>query len=156
MDAVIGNIDKIIMAGVELFISLIENLPTIIVEIVKAIPKIITGIVEAIGGLAWKLVEAGGNLLKGLWQGISDAGEWLWEKISGFFGNVVDRIKDFFGIHSPSALFAGLGRNMGEGIGAGFEDAMATVSRDMQCCTYPVLGCRLNIPNSTLAVVVPY
>ncbi|HBN80037.1 MAG TPA: phage tail protein, partial [Ruminococcaceae bacterium] len=48
------------------------------------------------------------------------------------FGGIVDRIKDFFGIHSPSALFAGLGRNMGEGIGVGFADAMASVSREMQ------------------------
>ena len=45
---------------------------------------------------------------------------------------MVSKIKDFFGIHSPSALFAGIGRNMGEGIGVGFEDAMTAVSRDMQ------------------------
>ena len=74
----------------------------------------------------------GGNLIKGLWQGISDAGAWLRDKISGFFGGVVDSIKNFFGIHSPSTLFAGLGRNMGEGIGVGFEAAMAGVARDMQ------------------------
>jgi hypothetical protein len=67
-----------------------------------------------------------------LWNGISDAGAWLWNKISGFFGNVVSKIKNFFGINSPSTLFAGIGRNMGEGIGVGFEDAMTVVSRDMQ------------------------
>ena len=44
----------------------------------------------------------------------------------------MDSIKNFFGIHSPSTLFAGLGRNMGEGIGVGFEEAMAGVARDMQ------------------------
>ena len=65
-------------------------------------------------------------------EGISDAGAWLRDKISGFFGGVVDSIKNFFGIHSPSTLFAGLGRNMGEGIGVGFEEAMAGVARDMQ------------------------
>lgn len=132
VDAIIGNIDKIIMAGVQLFVALIENLPTIIVEIVKAIPQIITGIVEAIGSLAWKLVEAGGNLIKGLWQGISNAADWIWSKIKGFFSGIVDGIKDFFGIHSPSTLFAGLGKNMGEGIGVGFEGAMDTVARDMR------------------------
>ena len=47
VNALVGNIDKIIMAGVQLFVSLIENLPTIIVEIVKAVPQIIAGIVEA-------------------------------------------------------------------------------------------------------------
>ena len=79
-----------------------------------------------------QIATVGGNLIKGLWQGISDAGAWLRDKISGFFGGVVDSIKNFFGIHSPSTLFAGLGRNMGEGIGVGFEEAMAGVARDMQ------------------------
>lgn len=128
----IGNIDKIILTGVKLFVSLIENLPLIIAEIVRAVPQIISGIVTALSSLTYKLAEAGGDLIRGLWQGISDMGSWLWDKMSGFFGGIVDGIKDFFGINSPSTLFAGLGRNMGEGIGIGFEDAMAQVSRDMK------------------------
>ncbi|MEK5393017.1 tape measure protein [Margalitia sp. FSL K6-0131] len=132
VNAIVGNIDKIILAGVQLFVALIANLPTIIVEVVKAVPQIMAGVVKAFTGYTSQMAQVGGNLIKGLWQGISDAGAWLWNKISGFFGNVVSRIKDFFGIHSPSTLFAGIGRNMGEGIGVGFEDAMATVSRDMQ------------------------
>jgi phage-related protein len=88
--------------------------------------------VSAIGSLAYKLVEAGSNLIKGLWQGILNVKDWIWDKIKGFFGGIVDGIKNFFGIHSPSTLFAGLGKNMGEGIGVGFEDAMAQVSRDMR------------------------
>jgi len=92
----------------------------------------VAGLVRAFTGYIGQMAQVGGNLIKGLWQGVSDAGAWLWNKISGFFGGIVDRIKDFFGIHSPSTLFAGLGRNMGEGIGVGFEDAMASVSREMQ------------------------
>jgi len=78
------------------------------------------------------LAESGLNLIKGLWQGISDAGAWLWDKIKGFLGGIVSSIKGFFGIKSPSTLFAGIGRNMGEGIGMGFEDAMKTVAEDMR------------------------
>ncbi|MCL2889550.1 MAG: hypothetical protein FWE65_03900 [Eggerthellaceae bacterium] len=78
-----------------------------------------------------KLAEAGLNLIKGLWQGINDAGAWLRDKIAGFFGGVVSSIKNFFGIKSPSALFAGIGRNMGEGIGVGFVDAMNLHSRQL-------------------------
>lgn len=115
-----------------MFIALIENLPTIIVEIVKAIPQIITGIVDAFGSYFGKMAEVGGNLLKGLWQGISDTGAWLWNQISGFFGGIVDGIKDFFGIHSPSKLFANLGGFMAEGLGEGFGDEMKDVSKSMQ------------------------
>ena len=46
-------------AGVQLFVALIENLPTIIVEIVKAVPQIIAGIVKAFGSLMYKIVEIG-------------------------------------------------------------------------------------------------
>lgn len=42
------------MAGVQLFVALIQNLPTIIVEIVKAVPQIVSGIVQAFASLAAK------------------------------------------------------------------------------------------------------
>lgn len=132
VDFLIDSIPQIIEAGIQLFVALIANLPEIIVAIVRAIPQIISGIVRAFTGSISQIVQVGGDLIKGLWQGISDAGAWLRDKISGFFGNVVSSIKGFFGISSPSALFAGIGQNMGEGIGVGFEDAMASVSRDMQ------------------------
>lgn len=45
---------------------------------------------------------------------------------------MVDKIKNFFGIHSPSTLFAGLGDNMAEGLGVGFEKTMDKVGEDMQ------------------------
>jgi hypothetical protein len=67
-----------------------------------------------------------------LWQGISNVKDWIWSKIKGFMSGIVDGMKDFFGINSPSTLFAGLGKNMGEGIGVGFEQAMSGVARDMQ------------------------
>lgn len=131
-DALIGNIDKIIDAGVQLFVALIENLPTIIVEIVKAVPDIIAGIVKAFGDLAWKIVEIGGDLIKGIWQGIKDAGAWLWEKITGFFDGIVGGIKDFLGIHSPSRVFADMGKNMALGIGEGWDNQYDSIKKDIE------------------------
>jgi len=130
--AVIGSIPQIIQAGIQLFVSLIKNLPTIIVEIVKAIPQIISAIIKGFTDNIGKIVQVGGDLIKGLWQGISNVTDWIWGKIKGFFGGIVDGIKNFFGIHSPSTLFAGLGENMGQGVGVGFERAMDQVSEDMQ------------------------
>ena len=132
VDFIIGAIPQLAQAGIQLLTSLIKNLPAIIVEIVKAVPQIIAALVKGFNGSIGQIVSVGGNLVKGLWQGISDAGAWLWDKISGFFGGVVDRIKNFFGIHSPSTLFAGLGDNMAEGLGVGFEKTMAQVGEDMQ------------------------
>ena len=131
-DALIGNIDKIIDAGVQLFVALIENLPTIIVEIVKAVPDIIAGIVKAFGDSAWKIVEIGGDLIKGIWEGIKDAGAWLWDKITGFFDGIVDGIKDFLGIHSPSRVFADMGKNMALGIGEGWDNQYDSIKKDIE------------------------
>lgn len=112
--------------------ALIANPPAIIIAVVKAVPQIIQELLDSFNSYVKNFVDMGTNLIKRLWQGISDAGEWLWNKISGFFGSVVDRIKDFFGISSPSELFAGLGGDMAEGIGFGFENTMAKVSKDMR------------------------
>ena len=131
VDFTVKAAPQIVMAGVELLIALVRNLPAIIVEIVKAVPQIITALVKGFSSYIGEMVKVGGNLIKGLWQGISDAGEWLWGKISGFFGGVVSRIKNFFGIASPSKLFAGIGANLGEGLGIGFEKAMEGVGKDM-------------------------
>jgi hypothetical protein len=56
----------------------------------------------------------------------------LWGKISGFFSNITDRILRFFGIRSPSTVFAGIGKNLAEGLGVGFEGEPEKVARDMQ------------------------
>jgi hypothetical protein len=66
-----GNIDKIIMAGVQLFVALIQNLPTIVVEIVKAVPQIIGGIVRAFTNSMGSIVTVGGNIVKGTMAGYS-------------------------------------------------------------------------------------
>lgn len=132
VSAIIGSIPQLIVAGVQLLVALIANLPAIIAGVVKAVPQIIAALVSGFSGSIGQIAQVGGNLIKGLWQGISDAGAWLWSKISGFFGGVVSRIKDFFGIHSPSTLFAGLGENMAQGLGAGFGNEMNRVATDMQ------------------------
>ena len=132
VDALIGSIPQIVETGVTLFISLIENLPTIIVEIVKAVPQIIAGLVQAFTESIPKIVEVGANLVKGLWDGIQSMISWLWDKVTGWVDGLVGGIKSLLGIHSPSTVFAGIGENMGAGIGVGFVDAMKGVEQDMQ------------------------
>ncbi len=132
LSALITLTPLIIEAGVKLLIALVTNLPTIIIEIVKAIPKIIDGIVKSFISYVPTLAKTGLDLIKGLWKGILDAKDWLMDKIRGFMDDVTDSIKDFFGIRSPSTLYADIGRNLGLGIGVGFEGAMKEVGRDMR------------------------
>ena len=106
----------------ELFVSLIENLPTIIVEIVKAVPQIIAGIVKAFGSLMGEIVNIGGNIVKGLWEGIQQLASWLWDKVSGWISSIWDGICDFFGIHSPSDEMAWVGEMLVKGLSGSIED----------------------------------
>jgi hypothetical protein len=44
---------------------------------------------------------------------------------------IVRSMKGVLGIRSPSKVFAGIGENMGQGIGEGFSSAMKDVEKEM-------------------------
>ena len=74
---------------------------------------------------AWQgMKNIGKNIVEGLWNGISGAASWLWEKITGFGSGIVDWFKGIFGIHSPSTVFAGLGKYIDQGLAKGITDNM--------------------------------
>ena len=54
------------------------------------------------------------------------------------------------GIHSPSTVFAGIGENMGLGLGVGFTDAMRSVEAEMKRAI-PTKFDGLNIDVATVA-----
>lgn len=74
----------------------------------------------------------GHNIVTGIWEGIKNATQWLISKITGWFDNVVGSVKRFLGIESPSKLMANqVGKYMAQGVGVGFENEFASVSRDI-------------------------
>ena len=81
---------------------------------------------------SYQHMEVGENMIKGIGQGISSMASWLYDKASSLVNSVVSGVKSLLGIHSPSTVFAGIGENMGAGIGVGFVDAMKGVEEDMQ------------------------
>ena len=131
VNAVLGSIPLLIRSGIQLFVALVSNLPAIISGVVAAVPQIIDAIVGGFAGGFDAMANIGLNLIKGIWSGISDAAAWLKSKIADFFGGVVDSIRDFFGIHSPSRLMAGIGKNMALGIGVGWEDTFPDIAEDI-------------------------
>jgi len=99
---------------------------------VAKLPEIIAAIVTGLGKAVGAVFEIGKNIVTGLWEGIKSLGSWIADKVSGFFSGIVDGAKNLLGIHSPSTIFAGIGSNMGLGIGVGFADAMKLVEEDMK------------------------
>ena len=153
--AIVDNLPKILEMGITLIIKLAEGLIKAIPQLISKIPQIITSLINGIkeyyskifsiggellgkvkDGIASgisKIADVGKNLVQGLWNGINNAKDWVLDKIKGFGKAVLNGIKSFFGIHSPSTLFRDeIGSNLALGIGEGFEDEMADVTKDIQ------------------------
>jgi phage-related protein len=127
-----NNLPAILEMGIQLIVQLTIGLVQAIPQLIAALPQIIAAIVLGLGNAVGSVFEIGKNIVAGLWEGILSMGSWLSENIGGFFSGIVDGAKNLLGIHSPSTVFAGIGTNMGLGIGMGFTDAMKSVEEDMK------------------------
>ena len=132
VDAILEHLPEIIECGVQLFIALIENLPTIIVELVKAVPQIIQALLEAFGEGVSKFGEMGVNLVKGLWNGFKSKLDEFFTNAKQWFSNGIAKIKNSLGIHSPSTVFAGIGKYLVLGLDEGITDNISSASKAMQ------------------------
>jgi phage-related protein len=107
---------------------LVDNLPLIIASAKTLWNGIVTALND-LSGVLWESVKAAGRqLAEGLWNGISDKAQWLKDKISGWVGDVTSWVKDFFGIHSPSKVFADLGKQLPAGLAEGIKGGISLVS----------------------------
>lgn len=122
----------IVNKGVELIGKLVVGIISAIPDLVAALPQIITAIVEGIGALMGSIVEVGNNIVQGIWQGIQDMAGWIKEKVTGFFSGIVDGVKGLLGIHSPSTVFADMGKNMALGLGDGWDNEYSHIRRDIE------------------------
>jgi phage-related minor tail protein len=85
-------------------------------------------ITSALGNFGSLLTSSGKNLIDGLLQGITGAAGKVFEKIGQLAADVKDRFANILDIHSPSRVFRGFGRNIGEGLLLGLEDIQPDVS----------------------------
>ena len=131
IDFITDNLPLIIEMGIELTVQLAFGLIKAIPQLVAKLPEIVAAIVTGLGKAVGAVFEIGKNIVTGLWEGIKSLGSWIADKVSGFFSGIIDGAKSLLGIHSPSTVFAGIGENMGLGIGMGFTDAMRGVEKDI-------------------------
>lgn len=128
----VDNLPLLIEMGIKLTIELAKGLVMAIPDLVRALPQIISAVISGLGELLSPVLDIGKNIVKGLWNGINSMVKWVTDKVKGFARTITNGIKSFLGIRSPSRVFAGIGGNMGEGLGVGFTDAMKGVRRDME------------------------
>lgn len=131
IDGIADMAPDLIVAGITIILKLIEGLVEASPEIIAKVPEIISRLVSAFKD-AWPTIKGiGKNIVEGIWDGIKSMGKWLADKVDDFVDGLIGGVKDLLGIHSPSRVFAGIGKFMAEGLGEGFSDEMISVRRDI-------------------------
>lgn len=132
VDFITSNLPVIVEQGINLIVQLAQGILQAIPQLVAALPSIISAVVDGLAQLPGMVLNIGVNIVQGLWNGISSMAGWLWDQVSGWASGLMSNIKGFFGIHSPSTVFAEVGKFMGLGVGVGFVGTMDKVAEDME------------------------
>ena len=131
VECLIENLPQILYAGVQVIGALIQGIVGAIPQLSSTMPQVVSSITSGISRAVSSVAQIGRNIVQGLWQGIQSMGQWIQDKIGSLFRSVISGAKSVLGIHSPSTVFAGIGENMGLGLGVGFTNAMAGVEKDI-------------------------
>ena len=104
--------------------TLLKNRPSLIGSALSLLGALL-------GGISQALLDVGGAIVTGIWNGISNAKAWFESQVKGFFSGIVNGVKGVLGIHSPSKVFAEIGRYMAEGLGEGWSDEYSKIRKDI-------------------------
>ena len=94
----------------------------------------VDGIIDKFEAIPGAMLNVGKNIVSGLWNGMQSMVGWLRDKVTGFFKNLVpDWAEKALGISSPSKVFAGIGKNIINGLSSTFNaPAVKSVSNRAQ------------------------
>lgn len=130
-DGIIDMLPDIIETGLKLIVALANSLITHLPQLIVKIPEIIRAIVRGFSQGMPNIIEIGKNIVNGVWQGIQSMVSWFTSRVKGFFSGIVNSVKNALGIHSPSKVFASIGKYMAEGLGEGWDDKFSDVRNEI-------------------------
>lgn len=119
------NLREIVAMALELVINIANGIILAIPELLVAAVRIVAEFIKAIVTTDW--VEVGKNIVFGILDGLVGAWKTLVEWFEDAWDNLVDDVCDLLGIHSPSKVFAEIGKNMALGVGEGWEDEFGDI-----------------------------
>lgn len=97
----------------------------------ETIPDAFNSVIDWFKDVGQWFEDIGKNIVDGIKSGIKKA----WDGLTGWFSDLWDGLVggvcDLLGIHSPSRVFAGIGRNMALGVGEGWEDEFGDIQDDI-------------------------
>lgn len=124
------NIAKILNAALRIIIALgtglIDAIPRLLGSSATLIKKLVNNFKETDWG------KVGKNIVDGLLDGLKKAWEGLKKWFSNAWDNLVGGVKDLLGIHSPSTVFAEIGKYSAEGVGVGWDAKFGRVKKTIE------------------------
>ncbi len=123
------NIAMLLEMAFKIVVAIVEGLGKAAVELVKGAGKLIGKLVDVFKETDWK--QLGKNIVDGLLNGLKNTWETLKKWFTKAWDGLVGGVKDLLGIHSPSRVFAGIGKNMALGVGEGWEDEFGDIQGDI-------------------------
>ena len=97
----------------------------------ETLPNALSSAVDAIKTKVSEFIQAGKDLIGGFVQGIKDKVSDAVAAVKEAAGNVIDGVKNVLGIHSPSRVFAEIGKNLILGLEQGFNSEFKTAENSM-------------------------
>lgn len=128
---------EIIGVGIEIVIALASGLVSNAGHIIAAVSRLVETIVRGFLANVKSYWDIGKSIVDGIRKGITEQWQRLKADVPNLFTGLVDWIKKLLGIHSPSTVFAGIGTNMAKGIGAGWQDTIGDINRDIAATLQP-------------------
>lgn len=137
VDAILASLPEIIDAGLQIILALVSGIITSTGHLVAVVPKLLASLIHSFGSAGAAIAGIGKAIVDGIRKGITEQWERLKSDVSHLFTGLVDWIKKLLGIHSPSTVFAGIGTNMAKGIGAGWQDTIGDINKDIAATLQP-------------------
>ena len=131
----VQNWDDVTDAVKKVWTGFTEWLPKAFEEVKKFANKVIGfvgDIVDAYLALPSKMFNIGKNILEGLWNGMRNMIGWLKSKVLDLFEDILPSwAKKALGIKSPSRVFAGIGKNIADGLWTGLNKNQYALKQDI-------------------------
>lgn len=148
--------------GKNIITGLSNGIKSMVSSVKSVANQVANAIKSGISGLPSQMVTIGKNIVQGVWNGIKGMGSWLTSNVKNFFGGIVSGVKNFLGIHSPSTVFAEMGKFSAQGYGVGWDKNIDGVKKDMEnsmdlekTLTFNTVQARMPSIQSAMSAMVP-
>ncbi|MEV6154913.1 hypothetical protein AB0L53_31690 [Nonomuraea sp. NPDC052129] len=108
---------------------------------------------SSVSNLGSTMLGIGKDIVNGAWQGIQSMASSFYNNVRNFFSNIVKNVKSTLGIHSPSKVFAWIGRMLPAGMAKGITAGAGMVTSSLR--KVAAMAASTAMPNLSPGIDVP-